>query len=86
MSSKGQVVIPQSIRKHLGVGEGSLFAIIETDKAIMLKCINKPSKEEMIAELRRLGEEGQKRMDVLGIKESDVQKIIESRRKLDRLS
>ena len=86
MSSKGQIVIPQGIREHLGVGEGSLFAVVETDKAIMLKCINKPSKEELIVEWKRMAEQNQKIVDKLGIKENDVQNIIEKRRKLDRLS
>ena len=82
MSSKGQVVIPQQIRKHMGVGEGSLFAVIEADKSIMLRMLEKPSKEELIAEWQAMAHKNQKKAARLGIKESDVQKIIENRRKL----
>ena len=82
MSSKGQIVIPQHMREQLNVGEGSLFAIIETEKGIFLQRINKPSKEELIAELNRISKENQKRVEKLGIRESDVQKIIQRKKKL----
>ena len=85
MSSKGQIVIPKSIRNDLKMDEGSLFEVIETENGVILHRINRPSKEELLAKLDRLAEEGSKLAAKLGIKESDVQKIIERRRKFDRL-
>lgn len=86
MSSKGQIVIPRRIREHLRVSEGSLFAVVETDKAIILSKINKPSKEELLAELDRLTTESRKQVEKLGIKESDVPRLVDNYRKSKRLS
>ncbi len=76
MSSKGQLVIPQDIRKEMGLTEGVTFAVIRSKDTILLKKIEKPSKEEILKKLERFVEEGQKTVKKLGIKQSDVQKLI----------
>ena len=43
LSSKGQLVIPQTIREHLGLKEGELFAIAGEKDTIVLKKLNAPS-------------------------------------------
>lgn len=42
MSSKGQVVIPEEIRKRLGLAEGVEFIVIGSGDAIILKAIAAP--------------------------------------------
>ncbi len=42
MSSKGQVVIPEEIRKRLGLNEGVEFIVIGSGDAIILKAIAAP--------------------------------------------
>jgi AbrB family looped-hinge helix DNA binding protein len=56
MSSKGQVVIPDEIRRRLGLKEGSRFVVVGEKDTIILKSISPPSMEEfdhLIAKARR---------------------------------
>jgi AbrB family looped-hinge helix DNA binding protein len=46
MSSKGQVVIPEDIRKRLGLEAGSQFVVVAGKDAIILKTISPPSMDE----------------------------------------
>ena len=46
MSSKGQVVIPEEIRKRLKLKEGSQFIVIGEKDVVILKSINPPSFKE----------------------------------------
>jgi len=72
MSSKGQVVIPDQIRKRLGLKEGSQFVVVGDKGAVSLKMISPPSMEEfdhLIAEARR-----QAKKAVL--KRSDVRRAV----------
>ena len=43
MSSRGQVVIPQDIRKNLSLHEGEKFVVIAEDDTILLKKLTVPS-------------------------------------------
>lgn len=82
MSSRGQIVIPQGIREEINASEGTLFVIIGTNDTLILKKIETPTKEKLISELDTIAKEGKKRLQKKGLKESDIQKIIEkSRRK-----
>ncbi|MEK6937721.1 MAG: AbrB/MazE/SpoVT family DNA-binding domain-containing protein [Nanoarchaeota archaeon] len=51
MSSKGQIVIPQTIRDALSAIEGTLFAVVHSGEAIILKKISTPSQDELFGEL-----------------------------------
>lgn len=56
MSSKGQVVIPEEIRKRLGLKAGAQFVVVGEKDTVILKPISPPSMEEfeeLIAEARR---------------------------------
>ena len=68
MSSKGQVVIPESIRKALGLKAGSQFVVVGNKGVVILKEISPPSMndfEALISEARRQAREaGMKRSDV----------------------
>lgn len=43
MSSKGQVVIPEGIRKQLRLKAGSQFVVVGKDDVVILKSITAPS-------------------------------------------
>lgn len=68
MSSKGQVVIPEQIRKRLKLKAGSQFVVVGENGVVILKAISPPSMDEfdaLIAEARRQGK-------AAGLKKSDV--------------
>jgi len=68
MSSKGQVVIPEEIRKRLGLKAGSQFVVVGDKDVVILKAISPPSIEEFdefIAEARRQAKQaGLKSIDI----------------------
>jgi len=43
MSSKGQVVIPETIRKQLNLKAGAQFVVVGEDDVVILKMIKLPS-------------------------------------------
>ena len=56
MSSKGQVVIPESVRKRLGLKAGSEFVVVASDNAVVLKPVTEPDMsqfDDLLAEARR---------------------------------
>jgi len=72
MSSKGQVVIPEVIRKQLKLKAGSKFVVVGDRDVVILKEITPPSMDEfdeLIAEARRKARQS-------GIKRSDVLKAV----------
>ena len=56
VSSKGQLVIPQSIREKLKVREGSMFAVASCDNTLVLKKIENPLTKEDIKTMRLVDE------------------------------
>ena len=46
LSSKGQVVIPEEVRKRLGLKAGDPFIVIGDDDVIILKSIAPPSMKD----------------------------------------
>ena len=68
MSSKGQVVIPEDIRKRLNLKVGAQFVVVGEKDMVIFKSIFQPSMEEfdeLIAEARRQAKKA-------GVKRSDV--------------
>ena len=68
MSSKGQVVIPETIRKKLGLKPGTEFVVLADDGVVILKEITPPSMsqfDDLIADARRKAQEA-------GLKRSDI--------------
>ena len=84
MSSRGQIVIPQDIREELKASEGTIFSVVSSKDAIILKKILTPSKEELIKEIGVIALAGRKRAEKLGIKESDVPELVQRVRKTKR--
>ena len=68
MSSKGQVVIPEDIRKRLGLKAGSQFVVVGDKDVVILKAISAPSMEEF----DYLISEARKRARRAGMKRSDI--------------
>ena len=73
MSSKGQIVIPKGLRKELGIGTGTNFAVFGEDDTLILKKINVPTAKEVFAKVHKWGTALAKKK---GWKESDVMKRI----------
>jgi len=72
MSSKGQVVIPEDVRKSLNLKTGDQFVVIGRGDAVILKTISAPSFEEFTDML----DEAQKQAKTAGLKKSDLARII----------
>lgn len=68
MSSKGQVVIPEEIRRELGLKPGSQFLVVGQRDVVILKEITAPSMADfdgLIVRARRQARKaGMKRADV----------------------
>ncbi len=68
MSSKGQVVIPEEIRKRLKLKKGSQFVVVSEKDVVILKTISPPSMDEfdaLIAESRKKAKQaGMRRKDI----------------------
>jgi AbrB family looped-hinge helix DNA binding protein len=72
MSSKGQVVIPEDIRKRLNLQTGAQFVVVGDKDVVILKNIAPPSIgefEPLIADARKKGKQA-------GLKKSDVNEAI----------
>ena len=72
MSSKGQVVIPEEIRKRLGLEAGSQFVVVAKKDTVIMKAISPPSMDEfdtLIAEARKQAKKA-------GLKQADIDSII----------
>ena len=72
MSSKGQVVIPDDIRKRLGLEAGSQFIVVAGKDAIILKTISPPSMDDFDSLIREARRQARK----AGMKRSDIKKAV----------
>ncbi len=77
LSSKGQVVIPDDVRKRLKLKTGTQFVVLGEDDVVILKTITPPSMNDfdsLIAKARKQGKEA-------GLKKSDIAAAIDKVRK-----
>lgn len=77
MSSKGQVVIPENIRRRLGLAAGQQFVVIGDGDVIVLKSVEIPSMRDfdaMIGDARQAAKRA-------GMRRADVAKAIDRVRK-----
>jgi len=72
MSSKGQVVIPEDIRKQLNLKEGSQFVVLGEKDVVILKNISPPSMDEF----DELITKARKKAKAAGLKKSDIEDAI----------
>ena len=68
MSSKGQVVIPEDVRKALGLEVGAQFVVMGEGDTVVLKRIAVPAKSELRAMLGKVRSQARR----VGVKSSDV--------------
>jgi len=72
MSSKGQVVIPETIRKRLKLVEGVQFVVIGDADVIILKAIAPPD----LGEFDALIKQARKQAKEAGLKRKDIESAI----------
>ena len=78
MSSRGQIVIPQELRKKLRIEIGEKFVVLGKDDTIILKKLEIPSFkgfEKLLKETREFIKEK-------NIKESSVEEVIKKHKKI----
>lgn len=76
MSSKGQVVIPEEIRKRLGLSEGVQFLVLGEGDVIILKSLSTPSMKDF----DKIISKARKQAKSTGMKKSDIAKAIKAER------
>ena len=81
VSSKGQFSLPVIIRKLLSIDVGDKLVAYTSGDVIMLKALKLPSAEEFEASL----DEAQKWAKSVGYNENDVNDIVKSVRKKNRV-
>ena len=72
LSSKGQVVIPEEVRKQLGLKAGDQFVVVGEDDAVILKTITPPS----IRDFDAIIEKARMQARATRMKRSDIAKAI----------
>ncbi|MCF8079817.1 MAG: AbrB/MazE/SpoVT family DNA-binding domain-containing protein [Desulfobacterales bacterium] len=76
MSSKGQVIIPEAIRKKMNLKPGDRFVVVGASETVILKTITPPNMdqfEDLIAEARRQARR-------VGLKRSDIAEAVRAAR------
>ncbi|RKX37860.1 MAG: AbrB/MazE/SpoVT family DNA-binding domain-containing protein [Verrucomicrobia bacterium] len=77
MTSKGQVVIPEAIRKSLHLETGNQFVVVADHDVVILKTIKAPE----IGEFDALLSKARKQAKTAGMKKSDISAAIAAVRK-----
>jgi len=72
LSSKGQVVIPEEIRRRLGLETGAQFVVIGDRDVVVLKAIHPPDMnqfDQLVGQARKAARRA-------GMKRSDIKKAV----------
>lgn len=77
MSSKGQIVIPEEIRKRLGLKSGDRFLVVGDKDVVILKTLSSPSMSEFDDLIR----EARRQAKAAGLKRSDIANAIAKSRR-----
>ena len=72
MSSKGQVVIPEEVRKRLDLKPGAKFVVVGEKDVVILKAITQPA----ISDFDELIGEARKQARLSGLKKTDINEAI----------
>jgi AbrB family looped-hinge helix DNA binding protein len=80
MSSKGQVVIPERIRRQMGLRAGTQFVVLGEGDVVILRSIAPPSMEEFDARI----EEARNGAQVAGLGPKAVTEAVSTVRKRSR--
>lgn len=76
LSSKGQVVIPEEIRKQLGLETGTQFIVMGEDDVVILKAISPPSRKDFSNLILKARSEARE----AGLTKKDVKRAIKKAR------
>ena len=76
MSSKGQIVIPESIRKQLHLKEGTQFVVIGEGDVVILKTISTPDMYAFDTLIKRAREQAK----IAGLEQADIEKAVSKAR------
>ena len=74
MTSKGQVVIPEAIRKTLHLNTGNQFIVVAHEDTVILKTIQPPSLDEFKTLLKKVHRQAKE----AGMKKSDIDEAIKA--------
>jgi AbrB family looped-hinge helix DNA binding protein len=77
LSSKGQVVIPEEIRKRLGLEAGAQFVVVGEGDVVVLKALKAPR----MSDFKALLEEARKSAEAAGLTPEDFERAIREVRK-----
>ena len=72
LSSKGQVVIPEEIRRRLGLETGAQFVVIGDRDVVVLKAIHPPE----MSQFDKLVGQARKAARRAGMKRSDIKEVV----------
>ena len=77
LSSKGQVVIPEDVRKELGLEPGAQFVVMGEGDVVILKKIEAPDRQKFRALARKVRSQARR----AGMKRSNVKKAVRATRR-----
>jgi AbrB family looped-hinge helix DNA binding protein len=77
LSSKGQIVIPEEVRKELGLEPGAQFVVMGEGDVVILKKIEAPDRREFLALARKVRSQARK----AGVKRSEIKKAVGASRR-----
>lgn len=77
LSSKGQVVIPEDVRKELGLEPGAQFVVMGEGDVVILKKIEAPDRREFLALAAKVRRQARR----AGMKRSDIKKAVRNVRR-----
>jgi len=72
MSSRGQVVIPEEVRRQLGLDPGTQFIVLGEGDAVILKMVRVPSMKDF----GRLIKKARTQTKAAGLKRSDIASVV----------
>ena len=76
MSSKGQIVIPETIRKRLNLKAGAQFLVLGENDVVILKTITAPSMDDFDALIQQARQQAR----FTGLKRSDITRAVSKAR------
>lgn len=76
MSSKGQIVIPDSIRKQMNLKPGTQFIVVGEDDVVILKTITAPGMEAFDGLIKQARQQAK----LAGLKRAEISAALSSAR------
>ena len=76
MSSKGQIVIPEAIRKRLNLKKGAQFVVVGEDDVVILKAISAPTMDTFDTLIMQARQQAK----LAGLKRADIAEALSKAR------